>query len=92
MHEMGRKSKFSEAQIIDAVRDVEGGAKAADVGRRLGVSLPTVNRCTKQYSGMTVKEAKEKNRLEDESARLRQLVAQYGLDNAALKAALAKEW
>jgi putative transposase len=41
---------------------------------------------------MTVEEAKEKKRLEEENTRLRQLVAQYALDNAALKAALGKKF
>lgn len=33
---MGRKSTFSEAQIIAAIRDVEGGAKPGEVARKVG--------------------------------------------------------
>lgn len=89
---MGRKSNFSEAQIIEAVREVEGGAKVGEVARKVGVSLQTLARWRAQFSGMSVEEAKEKRRLEEENRRLRQLVAQYALDNDALKAALGKKW
>jgi len=89
---MGRKSNFSEAQIIGAIKEVEAGAKVTEVARKVGVSLPTLARWRARYSGMTVVEAKEKKRLEEENRRLRQLVAQYALDVDALKAALGKKW
>ena len=41
---MARKSKFSEAQIIAAIKECEAGATAKDVARRLGVSYETLNR------------------------------------------------
>ena len=63
-----------------------------DVGRKIGVRPQTLAPSRERYSGMTVEEAKEKKRLKDENTRLRQLVAQYALDNAALKSALGKKW
>ena len=41
---------------------------------------------------MTVSEAQEKRRLEDENRRLKQIVADLSLDNQALKSALGKKW
>jgi transposase-like protein len=49
---MGRKSNFSEAQIIEAIREVEGGATLSEVARRVGVSLQTLARWRTRYSGM----------------------------------------
>jgi putative transposase len=89
---MGRKSNFSEAQILAAVREVEGGATATEVARRTGVSLQTLARWRARYAGMTLAEAKEKRRLEDENARLKKLVAQYALEVDSLKVALGKKW
>lgn len=89
---MARKSKFTEAQIIAAVKEVEGGTAATDVARKLGVSYETVNRWKQKYSGMTVPEAKEKKRLEEENAKLKKLVAQFALEIDSLKVALGKEW
>ena len=41
---MGRKSSFSEAQIIEAVRELEAGAKQGELTRKLGVNGQTLAR------------------------------------------------
>jgi len=89
---MARKSKFSEAQIIGAIKEVEGGLSPKDVARKMGVSYETLNRWKQKYSGMTVPEAKEKKRLEEENTKLRKLVAQFALEIDSLKVALGKDW
>lgn len=89
---MGRKSKFTEAQIITAIREVEAGASPGEVARKVGVSRQTLAKWGAKYSGMTVPEAKEKKRLEDENARLKKIVAQFALEIDSLKWALEKRW
>jgi putative transposase len=89
---MGRKSAFSEAQIIGAVRELEAGAKHGELARKLGVSGQTLTRWRARYGGMTVPEAKEKRRLEEENARLKKLVAQFAMEVDTLKVALGKKW
>jgi len=89
---MGRRSQFSEAQIIAAIREVEGGARVGEVARKVGVSLQTMARWRERFSGMTVPEAKEKRRLEEENARLKKLVAQFAMEIDSLKGALGKRW
>lgn len=89
---MARKSKFSEAEIIGALKEVEGGATMKETARKYGVSGETMSRWRAKYGGLTVSEAQEKRRLEDENGRLRRLVAQYALEVDAMKAALGKKW
>lgn len=89
---MARKSKFSDAQILAAVKEVEGGKAPTDVARKLGVSYETMNRWKQKFSGMTVSDVREKKRLEDENTRLRRLVAQFALEISAMKEALGKDW
>ena len=89
---MARKSKFTEAQIIAAIKECEAGATAKDVARKMGVSYETLNRWKMKYGGMTVSEAQEKRRLEDENTKLRKLVAQFALEVDSLKSALGKRW
>jgi putative transposase len=89
---MGRKSQFSDAQIVAAVREVEGGAGVGEVARKVGVSLQTMGRWRARFSGMTASEAKEKRRLEDENTKLKKIVAQYALEIDSLKWALGKKW
>ena len=89
---MARKSKFSEAEIIGAIKEIEGGATMTETARKMGVAINTVQRWRVKFGGMTVSEAQEKRRLEDENRRLRQLVAQFALEVDAMKAALGKRW
>jgi putative transposase len=89
---MSRKSNFSEAEIIGAIKEIEAGATASSTARKFGVSLNTMQRWRAKFGGMTVSEAQDKRRLEDENARLKKLVAQYALENDSLKVALGKKW
>lgn len=89
---MGRKSKFSEADIIGAIRDIEGWTSQTEVARRMGVSTQTMQQWRAKYGGMTVSEAQEKRRMEDGNRKLRNLVAQYALEVESLRVALGKKW
>jgi putative transposase len=55
---MGRKSQFTQEQIIRALQEVDAGAKPEEVCRRLGVSDTTFYRWKSKYGGMDVSEAK----------------------------------
>ncbi len=89
---MARKSKFSDNQIVTAVKEVEAGASAKEVARKMGVSYETLNRWRQKFSGMTASDVQEKRRLEDENAKLKKLVAQFALEIDSLKVALGKKW
>jgi len=89
---MARKSKFSEAEIIGALKEVEAGATQKDVARKMGVSGETMSRWRAKYGGMSVSDAQEKRRLEEENRRLRSLVSQFALEIDSLKVALGKKW
>jgi len=87
-----RKSKFTEAQIIKALKDNEAGRKAADVARELGVSVATFYGWRKKYAGMEASDVKRLKELEAENAKLKAMYAESQLDNKALKDALSKKW
>lgn len=89
---MPRKSKFTDEQIIRALREIDGGAKQSDVARRLGVTEQTIYRWKERFGGMQVNEAKRLRALEDENARLKKLLAEQLLDNEALRMVVAKKW
>ena len=61
------------------------GAKAADLCRRYGISDATFYKYKAKFGGMTVSDAKKLRALEEENARLKRLLADAMLDNAALK-------
>jgi putative transposase len=89
---MSRRSKFTEEQIIRALKEVDAGNKPADVCRRLGVSEQTFYRWKAKFGGMDVSDAKRLKALEDENRRLKQMVADLSLDLQALRLVLSKKW
>ena len=87
-----RKSKFSEEQIIGILREAEGDTAVKALCARNNISEATFYKWRSKYGGMTVSEAQEKKKLEDENRKLRALVAQQALDIAALKEVVGKKW
>jgi putative transposase len=85
-----KASRFSEEQIIAVLREQEAGAKTAEVCRRHGISDATFYKWKAKYGGMEVSDAKRLKALEDENRRLKKLLAESMLDNAALKDILGK--
>ena len=83
-------SKHSEAQIIDALKQVEGGRRVEDVARECGVSTHSIYAWKAKYGGREVSEAQELKQLRDENARLKRLVADLSLDKDMLKSVIAK--
>ena len=86
------KQRFSEDQIIKVLKEHEAGAQVNDLCRRHGVSAATLYKWKAKYGGMEVSDAKKLRSLEDENGKLKKLLADAMLDNAALKDLLAKKW
>ncbi|RAN32037.1 hypothetical protein HY11_05545 [Hyphomonas pacifica] len=80
-----RKSRFSEEQIIGMIREHEAGVKTADICRKYGISDATFYKYKAKFGGMTVSDARRLKTLEDENSKLKRLLADAMLDNAALK-------
>ena len=87
-----RTSRFTEQQVVAALRQVEGGTTVGEVCRKLGVSEQTFYRWKRKYAGIGVAELRRLRQVEDENRRLKQLVADLTLDRQMLQEALRKNW
>jgi putative transposase len=87
-----KRARFTEEQIIGVLREHEAGAKTADLAGKHGISEATLYNWKAKYGGMDVSEAKRLKQLEDENAKLKELLAEQMLDAAALRELLAKKW
>ena len=89
---MLRTPPAPDEQIIAIVKEQEAGAKTADLCQRLGLSDATFYKWKSKYGGLEASEARRRKALEDENTRLKRLLADAMLDNAALKEIAGKNW
>jgi len=87
-----KRKRHTEEQIIAILREHEAGMKTADVCRKHGISEATFYNWKAKYGGLEVSDAKRLRALESENAKLKKLLAESMLDNAALKDLLSKKW
>ncbi len=87
-----KRTRFTDEQIIGILAEHEAGAKCADLCRKHGMSEGTFYNWKAKFGGMTVSEAKRLKTLEDENAKLKRLLADALLDQAALKDLLSRKW
>lgn len=87
-----KRIRFTEEQIIAVLREHEAGAKTGDLARKHGISEATLYNWKAKYGDMDVSDAKRLRSLEDENRKLKKLLAESMLDQAALKELLTKKW
>jgi putative transposase len=86
-----KQSRFTEEQIILALRQQENREKtAAVICRELGISQATFFKWKQKYGGMSVSDAKRLRELEQENTRLKRMVANLSLDKEILQEILKK--
>ncbi len=86
-----KKSKFTEAQIIFALKQAETGVKVEEVCRKMGISDATFYNWKKKYGGLGVSELRKLRQLEEENRQLKQLEADLSLDKQMLQDVLRKK-
>lgn len=88
---MAKKSKFSDAQIAVALKQIEAGVPMGELCRKYGVSEQTMYRWRSKYGGLSASEMQKLKSLEHENKELKKLVADLSLDKHVLQEVLAKK-
>lgn len=85
------KSRFTETQIVKAIKAHESGRKAEEICRELGVSTVTFYKWKQRYGGMEASDVKRLKDLEEENDRLKKMYANLSLVHEAVKDAVEKK-
>jgi putative transposase len=85
-----KRTKFTEQQIVFALRQAENEVKVDEICRKMGISEATFYNWKKKYGGLGVNELRRLKQLEEENSRLKQIVADLSLDKQMLQDALKK--
>lgn len=87
-----KKSKFSDSQIMDALKRVQSGLPVPEVCRELGISTATFYQWRSRYGGMDTSMIARLKELEEENRRLKKMYADERLKAEIVSEALAKKW
>ena len=85
------KKRFSESQIVAAIKKQESGISIKDLFRELGISEATYYNWKAKYGGMEASDVGKMRDLEKENAELKKMFAEMSLENRALKNLIEKK-
>lgn len=87
-----RTSKFTDSQILKALREHEQGKPVRIISRELGIDRGTFYNWKNKYEGIEMNELQRLKSLEEENSKLKQMYADACLDLAMLKDVLSKKF
>lgn len=70
-----RATRYTEEEIVEALRQVAAGSPATTVCRELGITETTFYRWRKKYKGVGNTQLQELHTLREENLKLKQIVA-----------------
>ena len=86
------KKRFTEEQIIGFLKEADAGLPIKELCRKHGFSEASYYKWKAKFGGMEVSDAKRLKALEEENSKLKRLLADSLLDNAALKDVVSRKW
>jgi putative transposase len=87
-----KKSRFSEAQITNILKEAQGAVPVAELCRTHGISDSTFYTWRSKYSGMDASMIAELKSLQEENRRLKKMYAEVQLQREILQEAMRKKW
>ena len=86
-----KKTRFSETQIVNILKEAEAGIAVEELSRKHGFSKSSFYKWKAKYSGMDASALKRLKELEEENRRLKQMYADLSLEHQVLKDVVQKK-
>jgi putative transposase len=87
-----KKGRFTETQIVSAMKKQESGIAVKDIAREMGISEATFYNWKAKYAGMEVSDVVKMKQMEAEISEYKKIVAELSLENRAMKNLIAKKF
>ena len=85
-----KKTRFTEAQIVAILKELDAGTPATELGRRHGVHANTIRLWKDKYAGMNASDLVRLKQLEEESRRKDRIISRLTLEVDAMKELVEK--
>lgn len=86
-----KKGRFTETQIVSALKKQEAGMPVKDISRDLGISEATFYNWKAKYGGMESSDVAKMKSLERENSELKKMFAEMSIENRAMKYLIEKK-
>lgn len=87
-----KQKRFTETQIMQILKQAEGGEPVAHLCREHGMSSASFYKWRSKYGGMDASLISQMKAMAQENQRLKKMYAEMSLQNDLLKEALGKKW
>ena len=85
------KKRFTESQIVAAIKKQEAGIPVKEICREIGISEPTFYNWKAKYGGMEASDVARLKELEKENAELKKMFAEASIEIRAMKNLIEKK-
>lgn len=85
------RRRFTESQIVAAIKKQESGIAVNEITRELGISDATFYNWKAKYGGMEVSDVAKMKAMEAEISEYKKIVAELSLENRAMKNFIEKK-
>lgn len=86
-----KKSRFTETQIVNILKEADAGVPVKEICRQHGISDATYYNWKSRYGGMSASDLKRLKEMEQELSQLKRMYADMALENRALKDLIEKK-
>ena len=85
-----KKTRFTEAQIVGILKELDGGTPATELARKHGIHANTIRLWRDKYAGMQTSDLVRMKQLEADNARMQRIIARQTLELDAVRELISK--